>query len=154
MTTGRILSIAFGALGLILLAGAALVPLIAHPGVEAAGRALFRLTCHGIPERSLTIAGEPMAICARCTGIWAGLLTGSLLFGIGALRRPVITPRVMFLVALPLIIDGVSQATGLRESTNLLRLMTGFPTGLVGILWALQYATMKRAGKTPYAEAS
>lgn len=140
MTTARVLSIAFAILAAVMLGGAMLVTIAPHPVLESIGRAVYRLTCHARGERSLLLGGEPMAICARCSGIWAGMFLGSVLAGLGVARRPRITARVMFLIALPLIVDGVSQATGLRESNNVLRLLTGFPVGLGGIVWALQYA--------------
>ena len=140
MSTSRVLALSFAALAVVLLGGALLVPLAGHAHIEDAGRALYRLTCHGRPERSIPVGDATMAICARCTGIWAGMALGALSFAAGLGTRPRIGGRTMFLVALPLIVDGVTQAMGLRESTNLLRLLTGTPVGMVGILWALQYA--------------
>src|SRR5690554_5100411 len=40
---------------------------------------LFRGVCHQQPERSLQLGGVPMAVNARCSGIFSGLLAGWLL---------------------------------------------------------------------------
>ena len=44
-------------------------------------RAVGHLVCHQMPERSLWIAGAPLPVCARCTGIYGGVLAALLLRG-------------------------------------------------------------------------
>ncbi|HSR69799.1 MAG TPA: DUF2085 domain-containing protein [Acidobacteriota bacterium] len=39
----------------------------------------FQRICHQMPERSFHLAGEPLAVCHRCLGIYAGFLAGALL---------------------------------------------------------------------------
>ncbi|MGH9458550.1 MAG: DUF2085 domain-containing protein [Thermoanaerobaculia bacterium] len=98
----------------------------------------FRLTCHGIDARALAIDGIPMPICARCLAIYAGGLAGIFLFLVPGPWRRYAVPTLFFLVALvPMGVDGVTQALGLRESTNALRMATGFPAGLVALVWVL-----------------
>ena len=48
---------------------------IAH-GASMRWRLLFRLFCHGIPQRCLYLWDMPMPICARCTAIYVGLHRG------------------------------------------------------------------------------
>lgn len=45
-------------------------PLRDLPGVHA----FFSLICHQNPDRSWSIFGEPLAVCIRCTSIYAGFL--------------------------------------------------------------------------------
>ena len=109
---------------------------IAH-GASMKWRLLFRLFCHGIPSRCLTLWGVPMPICARCTAIYGGAL-----IGLAAMRlMPWMSERaariVMYAAATPLAIDGLTQLTTLRESTNTLRLITGVLGGIRFALWAL-----------------
>jgi uncharacterized membrane protein len=40
----------------------------------------FGATCHQIPERSFKLFGHPLAVCARCTGIYFGFLLGTILY--------------------------------------------------------------------------
>ena len=98
----------------------------------------FRLVCHGIDARSLELWGATMPICARCFAIYLGALAGIATFvSIPLFRRNPVPTILLALAVLPLALDGVSQALGLRESTNLLRLATGLPSGFVFLLWIL-----------------
>jgi uncharacterized membrane protein len=100
-------------------------------------RLLFRMLCHGIPERCLELFGVPMPLCARCTGIYVGLFAGVAL----ALALPWMEERLvrlaMFAAAVPMTVDGLTQLSGLRESTNPLRLATGFAAAVAFGLWAV-----------------
>jgi uncharacterized membrane protein len=109
-------------------------------------RLLFRMTCHGIAERCLVLWGVPMPICARCAGIYAGLLAGAAL---AALLPPLperTMRRVMFASAVPMAIDGLTQLSGLRESVNALRIATGLAAGMAFGMWIL--SAMRSARKT------
>ena len=106
-------------------------------GASEQWRLLFRIMCHGRPERSLDFAGVAMPICARCVGIYAGLLAGLAAFVlIPWLRERVVRPFALAAVV-PLAIDGLTQLAGLRESTNELRILTGVVAGLAFGLWVL-----------------
>lgn len=106
-------------------------------GASSRWRLLFRVMCHGLPERSLLLFGIPMPICARCVGIYLGMLAGILAF----MALPWVSERLMriaaFIAVTPLAIDGLTQLAGLRESTNPLRLATGLTAGLAFGMWAL-----------------
>jgi uncharacterized membrane protein len=133
----RITALCLAALALIpLIASASATIAIAH-GASPMLRLPFKLMCHGIAHRCLTISGTPMPICARCVGIYGGFLAGLILFPIlkGANERVM---RILLAVAaLAMFLDGVTQAIGLRESTNPLRLATGLTVGAAFGLWAL-----------------
>lgn len=96
----------------------------------------FRLVCHGIDARSLAIAEMPMPICARCFALYVGGLAGIAAFlALGVRRR---LPLAFLVIALvPMAIDGLSQAAGLRESSNALRVATGLVAGAAAIVWLL-----------------
>jgi uncharacterized membrane protein len=109
---------------------------VAH-GASPRWRMLFRLFCHGIERRCLTLFDVAMPICARCTGIYTGLLAGLAIF----VFRPSITRRfaavALAIATAALALDGLTQATGLRESTNTLRLITGLGAGIAFGIWVL-----------------
>lgn len=44
--------------------------------------ALLSLQCHRVRDRTIILAGTPMAVCSRCTGIYIGAVIGM------ALARP------------------------------------------------------------------
>jgi len=106
-------------------------------GASPQWRLLFRMLCHGIPSRCLELFGVKMPLCARCAGIYAGLLAGIVLFWAIPLLRERVMRSVAFVAAMPLAIDGLTQLTGLRESTNPLRMATGLIAGLAFGLWIL-----------------
>ena len=79
--------------------------------------------CHQKIERTYKIFGHPLNICARCTGIYTGVLMVNLIF-------LVIQPSIVLLIlSLPLILDGLIQKKTSYVSTNLRRLMTGILFG-------------------------
>jgi uncharacterized membrane protein len=122
--------------GAILSASVACTALIAH-GASMRWRLLFRVFCHGIPERCLILWNVPMPICARCTAIYAGLLISFAAFLILPRMREGVARIVLYAALVPMTIDGVSQLARLRLSTNPLRIETGLLAGIAFGVWAL-----------------
>jgi hypothetical protein len=59
----------------IILAGAAvLIAAVFAAPFAPAIRIAFSAVCHQLPERSFLWLGGPMPVCARCLGLYAGLL--------------------------------------------------------------------------------
>jgi len=117
---------------------ALLAPLCAAFGLEAVARPIYWLYshfCHQRPERTLWLAGHPMAFCARDMGVYGGIWLGTLIFSIWRHRH--FSGKAALLLALPLILDGGTQLIGLRESTNLLRVVTGLTAGAAAALHLL-----------------
>lgn len=132
--TALLLTLAVG----ILPAAALAVTAAIGAGAPAWIEAPFRLVCHGLDERSLELWGATMPICARCFAIYLGAIAGIAAFvSIPLLRRDPLPTLLLLLAVFPLAVDGVSQALGARESTNLLRLATGLPSGFVFLVWIL-----------------
>ena len=113
-------------------------------GASMQWRVLFRLMCHGRVERCLELFGAPMPICARCVGIYAGMLAGILAFWAVPLLRERVMRGFAIAAAVPLAIDGLTQLSGLRESTNPLRIATGLVAGLAFGLWVLSAVERRR----------
>lgn len=109
---------------------------VAH-GASPMLRLPFKLICHGIPRRCLTIWNTPMPICARCTAIYAGLFAGLFTFFVAPWIDEKIARWTMFVAAIPMAIDGLTQLARLRESTNSLRLATGAAAGWTFGYWVL-----------------
>ncbi len=111
-------------------------------GVAGKAIAVGYAICHRIAERSFQIDGVPLPLCARCTGIYLGVMTG--LFVATARRRQRVNglPRVqVILVLLGFIavmgVDGLNSyiqlfpgVQGVYEPHNWLRLVTGMLCGL------------------------
>lgn len=121
----------------VILSASALCSWAISLGASIRWRLLFRILCHGRPERSLTLFDVPMPICSRCVGIYAGLLLGLIAFWLIPLLRERVMRGVALAAVTPLALDGLTQLTGLRESTNTLRIVTGAVAGLAFGLWIL-----------------
>ncbi|MDT4951962.1 MAG: hypothetical protein QOJ02_100 [Acidobacteriota bacterium] len=87
----------------------------------------FSRFCHQIPERSFYLDGHPLAVCARCAGIYFGFAAGVLLYPLArSLRRSDAPARKWLLVALvPAALDFALDFFGIRENTHFTRLITG-----------------------------
>jgi uncharacterized membrane protein len=123
--------------GLLFVLAAFLPPMLLESGHSGSARWVYRgfhLICHQRDDRSFHVFGHKMAYCERDFAIYAGFLVVGL--GYGVLRRLVRPASVGSAIALslPMAIDGLTQATGLRESTWQLRVVTG-ALFAVGVAW-------------------
>jgi len=118
--------------------------LAAPPLLEASGirtpslliRALLDPVCHQMPERSFWLAGAPLAVCARCIGLYAGFLAGCVSLAAFALRGsrwpgPPPPRSVLLVMALPTFLELLAESTGLTQSSGPLRALAGWLFGLV-----------------------
>ena len=117
-------------------------PLLAAAGHGFWARAVYdglAPVCHQMVERSFHLHGLPFAVCARCTGMYAG-------FALGALTHPLLrglgsreTPRRGWLIAafVPTAVDFALGFFGLWENTHLSRSLTGALFGAVAALYVL-----------------
>ena len=85
--------------------------------------------CHHDPKRSIHLFGLEKYLCSRCMGILFGSLAGVCL----KILQIHISELIAILCIIPLLIDGFTQAFGLRESNNCIRIITGFLCG-IGII--------------------
>ena len=128
-------SVALGAVGLLAVL-AALPPVI---GGEAGAvlRHAFSAVCHQLPERSPHLAGGPVALCHRCSGIGLGLGAGlalAPLLGPARLVRAArsVQPAWLLAAAVPTALDWALGALGVWANTPASRGLTGAVFGLVG----------------------
>lgn len=133
----RVASLVFAITAATILSSAVLAAWAIDRGGPDALRLPFRLLCHGIEPRSFAVGSAAMPICARCSGIYLGML-GGIAGGLFLAGRGRIVPGVVAaLLIVPLALDGTTQALGLRESGNLLRFVTGILTGAGGMAWVV-----------------
>jgi uncharacterized membrane protein len=104
------------------------------PFLALAGYQSGSLVCHQRPERSFRIAGVHMPVCARCLGLYAAGSTGALIAWFR--RRPRVAPsraaaRTLFgAAAAPIVLSLGLEWSGVTDSSNVVRLLTGLPLGL------------------------
>ena len=142
----------------------ALPPLLQRMELDAwsgALRAIFSLVCHQNPARSFHVAGLPLAVCARCTGIYLGFLAGCLTLlmapvpmssnstlppssrvarAAGARRGPALTPppRAALLASMvPSALQALAEAAGLPDRAGFARALTGALFGFVSALFVV-----------------
>lgn len=102
------------------------------PGLSDSIYTFYGFLCHQIPERSFWILGDPLAVCARCFGIYSGLFLGAIGLGlIGKTRydNP-ISPLWVFVALAPIGIDWSLTYLGIWENTGLSRFATGSILGI------------------------
>ncbi|WP_162909571.1 DUF2085 domain-containing protein [Aggregatilinea lenta] len=101
--------------------------------------------CHRIPARSLHVHGRALPLCARCTGIYMGVMAGMIVYGLsGRLRSGRLPPArvlaVLLAFGLAIAADGLNSYLSLfafyspvYTPNNTLRLITGLFAGLTMI---------------------
>jgi len=93
-------------------------------------RLLYRPACHQIADRCLDLGFGPMAVCARCAGLYLGG-TLALLWTLAWNRPSRPRPRWLAVVAAPTVVDFVAGQLGLPSLGNWLRFTVAVPLGLL-----------------------
>lgn len=135
-----------GSLALVFVAGFLLAPWLESVGVSWGGwlRVFYAPLCHQMPERSIALHGEPMAVCARCAGLYLGGVLGlfaAAAWVVGGPRRP--RPALLAWAFAPTVIDALLPWLGLPGLFNEARLLVSIPAGFVaGVFLALGVAEL------------
>ena len=139
---------AWAAWGFVLTGAASLVGMIVlAPLARARGSLLlsqvfyqfFHAACHQMPERSFYLAGYPLAVCARCTGLYVGALAGVIAY---PLVRPLArtdAPRREWLIlaAIPTTIDFALGFFHVWENTHWSRFSTALLLGAAAAFYVV-----------------
>lgn len=117
-------------------------PIAAADGHSVLAEGIYRgfgILCHQRPDRSYFIEGHKLAVCSRCTGLYAGFAFTLLIYPlVRSLRSAAPPPRkVLFLAAVPLLIDFGLAFLGLWENTHTSRLLTGILLGSVTVFFVM-----------------
>lgn len=114
--------------------------LLTPTGVDGKVRAIGYAVCHQIESHSLTIGGKILPLCARCTGMFLGLLIS--ISYLLSRERVGGTPSKLIIAVLSLfcaffVIDGLNSSltllpnvTPVYQPNNLLRLFSGLLFGI------------------------
>jgi uncharacterized membrane protein len=100
---------------------------------------MFAKVCHQIPERAFSLEGHPLAVCARCTGIYFGFVAGVLVYPlVRSLRRGDAPARKwLFVAAAPALLDFALGFFGIWENTHWSRSVTGALLGAVAAFYVV-----------------
>ena len=131
-----------GVLSILFVAMILAAPLALAGGHQALASTIYKTfsyLCHQIPERSYFVTGHPFAVCARCTGIYAGFASASLIYPLLRSLRRTDTParKWLFLAAIPLGVDWSIEFFGIANNTHSSRLLTGALLGATAALFVL-----------------
>lgn len=140
--------LAWGALAALTLALVGVVvaaPVLRAEGWVAASQVVyvgFQAVCHQMPERSFHVGEFPLAVCARCTGLYAGGAAGVLLYPLArSLKRTDAPARGwLFVAALPTSVDFLLGVTGLWANTHLSRFSTALLLGVAAAFYVVPAA--------------
>jgi len=131
------------------LAGLALASALEARGIGGAEvvRAAYAPLCHQLPARSLHFAGQPLPVCARCLGLYAGGFGGLFLAWLIPALGKRANGRWLVIALLPTIVDGLARVLGWPGAANLPRLVLALPAGMVaGLLLAEGVADLAAHG--------
>ncbi len=134
------LLVASGSLAVMaIIIGAPLALAAGHGRLAATIYQAFSHVCHQLPERSFFIEGHPFAVCARCTGIYAGFAVAAVLYPLTRSLRQTEAParKWLFIAAAPLAIDFAIEFSGIRHNTHSSRLFTGALLGAVSVFYVM-----------------
>jgi len=122
-----------------LIIGAPLAMDAGHPFWGLTIYRAFSYVCHQIPERSFFIASHPFAVCARCTGLYVGFASATVLYPLVRSLRRTETParKWLFIAAAPLGIDFTLGFLGIWENTHSSRFITGALLGAVSVFYIM-----------------
>ncbi len=101
-------------------------------GIDGLIYSFFSYICHQLPDRTLHLASEPMAVCSRCVGVYFGLLAGLLVYPLWRKIDDIEPlPRIWLLTSMvPITIDWSLTVFGVWENTYLSRFITGLVLGV------------------------
>ncbi|MBC7929362.1 MAG: DUF2085 domain-containing protein [Rubrivivax sp.] len=121
--------------GLILLA-----PLLHAWGALSMSQAIysgFSAACHQESARAFHIEGFPLAVCARCTGLYVGALAGVLAYPLvrSVASREMPERMWLLLAAVPTAVDFALGFFGVWDNTHLSRFLTASLLGVVSTLY-------------------
>lgn len=134
------LGVTLGSLAVMsLIIGAPLTFTAGHPIWGLAIYRAFSYVCHQIPERSFFIAGHQFAVCARCTGLYAGFTIATVSYPLVRPLTQIDTPqrKWLFLAAAPLAVDFALGLFGIWNNTHSSRFITGALLGAVSVLYVM-----------------
>jgi len=134
-------------------------------GLMGKANAVGYAVCHRIPSHSFRIQGQPLALCARCSGQYLGVLLGLVYLGVLGEKRsgrpsPIIF-SVMGLFFLAYAIDGINSFLSVYPELkhlivytprNTFRLLSGMGMGLtvgIGVYLLFSRAVWRRPSSAP-----
>ena len=97
---------------------------------------IYSIVCHQIGAKTFTVNGEKLLVCARCTGIYLGALTASLISNFIYIKD--IKGVSIFLLSLIILLADVLLTTaGVYHYSKYIAMATGLFFGSVSFVYIL-----------------
>jgi len=135
---GRLAVLIAGVSALVFASGVLIIPWLESRGVSGASvlRQVYAPLCHQIPARSLTLGARPLAVCARCTGLYVGGVAGLLVAAALALGNgPRARPWWLFAAVAPSVLEFGLSWCGVGGLANIPRGLLALPAGAMAGLF-------------------
>ena len=95
---------------------------------------LYSLVCHQMPDRLIRSGNYTTMVCARCSGIYIGLLVSSfILIFIKSKLNP--KAKYLYFAAIPLLADVIFHSINIYRYSKTIAFCTGFLLGSTGFLY-------------------
>jgi uncharacterized membrane protein len=140
------------------LAAVVVAPLVASSMMAGGIYAAAGTVCHQLPDRTLHLAGAPVAVCARCLGLYAGGVLGvgaALLAGRMAATETADSARrarlLVAALAVPTMITLALEHVARLPVGNVARVVTAVPLG-GAIAWVIARAIAADAARSAMTE--
>jgi len=98
------------------------------PAISGFIYALYSPLCHQQPLRSYFLAGQQLAVCSRCSGIYAGFFLSTLLYPLWRKKLKIwaeARPALIIILAMPLGLDFLLNLLSLWDSPLVIKTITG-----------------------------
>src|SRR5687767_15061422 len=120
----------------------AIAPLALGQGHDSSAHILYEMfgrVCHQNSDRAFFVAGYPLAVCARCTGIYLGFALGFIVYPLVRSLRRVDAPERKWLIwaAIPALLDFSLGFLGILENSHLSRSATGALLGVAAAFYVV-----------------
>ncbi len=106
---------------------AVLYPLLKHA---------YSDVCHQLPSKTFVIAGHPLLVCARCTGIYSGALLISFV-SLFFLKNLNIGIKLLYAALVPVLLDVILSTAKIYIYSKYLAFATGLFFGSVVFIYIL-----------------
>lgn len=118
--------------------GTVVAPWLASHGLVAGSwlRLAYSPACHQQPDRCLDLGNGPLAVCARCAGLYAGGVLALAAAAVTGIRSHP-TLRLLVITAVPTVVDFGAALVGLPSLPSWPRFAVALTPGIVlGLLLA------------------
>ena len=94
----------------------------------------YSLVCHQQTNKLIYFGASHTLVCARCSGIYVGLLTASLT-GLFIAFNKVPKIKILLISSIPMLIDVLLYSSGIYSYSKIIAFLSGFLFGSVGFLY-------------------